>query len=127
MKKKEIIETLNIYNLNKKKYIVISGAALVLQDIIEETKDIDLYVDKEYYEFLLKNYNCIFERTNELDEYCYMIDNIINFGKTFCPKNIKMIDEIKVSSIDDVLELKKYLNRKKDEIIIKKIERERKK
>lgn len=32
MTKKDIIETLNNYNLDKDKFIIISGAALVLQN-----------------------------------------------------------------------------------------------
>lgn len=122
MTKKEIINVLNKYKLDKEKYIVISGAALVLQNIKKETNDIDIWVDNEYYTYLLDNYECVFERINEKNNKCYMIDNIINFGTSYCPKNTKIINDIRVSSIKDILELKKILNRPKDKEIIKVLE-----
>ena len=42
MTKEEIFKKLDSLELNKEEYIVISGASLVVQDIIEETSDIDL-------------------------------------------------------------------------------------
>ena len=44
MTKKDIIETLNNYNLDKDKFIIISGAALVLQNFSNQTHDIDIWV-----------------------------------------------------------------------------------
>lgn len=68
MNKKEIINTLNKYNFDKNKFCIISGAALVLLGFIENTKDIDIAVTEDYYNQLLKDYNCIFERTNEFNK-----------------------------------------------------------
>lgn len=72
MNKKDIINTLNKYNFDKNKFCIISGAALVLLGIIEKTKDIDIAVTEDYYSNLLKDYNCIFERTNEFNKDCYI-------------------------------------------------------
>ena len=49
MKKEEVFKELEILDLPKDKYIVISGASLVCQDIIDETDDIDLTCSKEFY------------------------------------------------------------------------------
>ena len=65
MNKKDIIDTLKKYNFDSTKYIVISSAAMVLLGIKDTTKDIDIAVSDDYYEYLLKNYNCKFERINE--------------------------------------------------------------
>ena len=46
MTKKDIIETLNNYNLDKDKFIIISGAALVLQNFNNQTHDIDFGFQK---------------------------------------------------------------------------------
>ena len=61
MTKKDIIETLNNYNLDKDKFIIITGAALVLQNFSNQTRDIDIWVSKDYYEYLLSNFNCEFD------------------------------------------------------------------
>ncbi len=46
MNKNKINEILNYYSLDNNKYIVISGAAMVLQDVKEYTSDIDIAVSK---------------------------------------------------------------------------------
>ena len=54
MNRKEIIKELKKYNLDPKKYIVISGAAMVLYGFKDETPDIDISVTKEYKKELSK-------------------------------------------------------------------------
>ena len=123
MNKKQIIKTIEKYKLDKSKFIVISGAALVLQGIENTANDIDIWCDREYCEYLLSNYNCEFERTNELGEKAYLIDNVINFGVSFRPQEVEIVEDIQCASLKDVLELKKFLNRDKDKSIIKKLEK----
>ena len=123
MNKNEIIKIINDYKLDKSRFIVISGAALVLLDIKKKAHDIDIWCDKNYYNYLLNEYNSKFERINEFAEEAYMIDDIINFGTSFCPKQIEIIEGIKCSSLKDILELKIFLNRKKDKLLIKKLEK----
>ena len=50
MNKQEIFKKLDELELDKDKYIVISGASLVVQDILDETSDIDLSCSETYYE-----------------------------------------------------------------------------
>ena len=121
MNKEKIIQILNKYNLDKDEYIVISGACMVLYGIKEITNDIDISVTDKYYNYLLNNYDCIFERINEFGEKVYFIDNIINFSRTYYSDNKNYIDYIPVQAIDELIELKKYLNRDKDKIDIEKI------
>ena len=52
--KENILKTLNKYNFDSQNYIVISGAALVLQNVKEYTSDIDITVSNELYNQLLK-------------------------------------------------------------------------
>ena len=122
MTKEDIINTINKYKLNKDEFIVISGAALVLLDIKDSAKDIDIWVSDSYQEYLLNNYTCEFERINEFGNKAYLIDDIINFGTSFKPNEYVLVDGIKVSLIKDILELKKFLNRDKDKEIIEKLE-----
>lgn len=114
MNKKDIIDTLKKYNFNSTKYIVISSAAMVLLGIKDTTKDIDIAVSDDYYEYLLKNYNCKFERINEYGKKVYFIHDIINFSSTYYKNNRLIIEEIPIQTANDILELKLFLKREKD-------------
>lgn len=124
MTKKDIIETLNNYKLDKDKFIIISGAALVLQNFSNQTHDIDIWVSKDYYEHLLSNFNCEFDRINEFGNKAFMIDEVINFGFDFCPDNYVYINGYKVASLRDCYNIKKLLNRDKDKKLLLKLEKE---
>ena len=124
MTKKDIIETVNNYNLNKDRFIIISGAALVLQNFSNQTHDIDIWVSKDYYEHLLSNFICEFDRINEFGNKAFMIDDVINFSFDFCPKNYVYINGYKVASLRDCYNVKKLLNRDKDKKLLLKLEKE---
>ena len=117
MKKTEIFKELERLALNRDEYIVISGASLVCQGIIEETSDIDLSCSKELYEKLnwpskigafgvnIK-YKDSFEISNNLYEY----------------QNVILINGYRFLSLEDCLEIKKRLNRPEDKKLIKELE-----
>ena len=77
--KENILKTLNKYNFDSQNYIVISGAALVLQNVKEYTSDIDITVSNELYNQLLKKYSCTFEK--EIENYATMISGAFLFPK----------------------------------------------
>ena len=112
--KKEIINTLKKYNLDSNNYIVISGAAMVLLGIKDKARDIDISVTKDYYNYLLKNYNCTLERINEYNNKVYFIDEVINFGIDYFDTDYIEIDGIYVQKPEAIIKLKKSLNREKD-------------
>lgn len=128
MNKKEILETLKKYNLKTEKYIIISSAAMVLNNIKKETKDIDIAVDEEYEKELLKKYKCELEReiTDNNKKYkAYMIDDIINFSNHYYGEyKTKKIEEYNVQTIEEILKLKQKLNREKDQKDIKALKEE---
>lgn len=124
MTKNDIIEILNNYNLDKDNFIIISGAALVLQNFSNQTHDIDIWISKDYYEHLLSNFNCEFDRINEFGNKAFMIDDVINFSFDFCPKNYVYINGYKVASLRDCYNVKKLLNRDKNKELLLKLEKE---
>lgn len=111
MNRKEIIKYLKKYNLDPKKYIIISGAAMVLYGFKEETPDIDIAVTKEYKKELLSKYNCVLENP-ETD--AYIIDDTLNFGNNFYKRRKEYVEGFPVMNIDDLIETKMKLNRAKD-------------
>ncbi len=114
LRKEDIIKLLQDIKLDPNNYIVISGAAMVLLDIKEYTTDIDIAVTKDYYDYLLSNYNCVYERTNEFNNECYIINNIINFGIDYYDEDRIIINNIPVQTIPNLIKLKEFLKRDKD-------------
>ena len=114
LNKEQIITLLHQYNFDSKKYVVLSSAAMVLQNIKKSTKDIDISVTKDYYEYLLNNYSCTFEKESKFGRNVYFINNIINFGMDFYTKDYVLIEGIPVQKLEDVKKLKLFLNRDKD-------------
>lgn len=118
MNKDEILNKLHNLHLDKSKYIIISGAALVIRGIIEQTPDIDLACDKDLYDDLdwiesigsagkkIKSYGCF------------------DISDNFYDKNMEydVIDGYKLMTLKDILKIKKLLNREKDKKTIKKLE-----
>lgn len=117
MNKLVIFKELGKLDLPKDKYVVISGASLVCQDIIDETDDIDLTCSKEFYDELdwpirigsfgveVKYKDC-FDISYNLYEY----------------QDIVLINGYRFLSLEDCLEIKKRLNRPKDKKLIKELE-----
>ena len=115
MKRKEIIDKLKQYNLDVKRYIIISGTAMVLYGIKEDTPDIDISITEDYEEELLENYLAVLEHTNPNGTHAYIINDELNFGIRYYSENKNFIDGLPVQKIEDILSLKQMLNREKDQ------------
>lgn len=120
MTKSDILKVLDKQNLNKNEIIIISGAAMVLRNLKDETGDIDITVSKQYYEELLKTRNCTLECILE-DVHIWFIDDIINFSTNFYDSEYTEINGYRVQTIKSIIELKQHLGRKKDLEDIKRI------
>ena len=119
MNKEEIFEKLNELDLDKEKYIVISGASLTVQEITSTSSDIDLSCSEEYYKTIdWKTKNGYFNTEIKYRD-CYEIGT--NFYDT---DNIVVINGYKFMNLDACLELKKLENKKKDQKLIKKLDLE---
>lgn len=114
--KEDIIEILRNYNLNKEEFCIISSASLVLQDAKNTTRDIDISVSDKLFNELLENYNCLYEKTNPDGSSVYMIDDVINFSNNYYQSvDTTKLDGYNVQTLESVKQLKKELNRKKDQ------------
>lgn len=116
MNKKEIILKLKKINLDLNEVIVISGASLVVQDVIDSTNDIDLSCSKEYYEKINWKEKIGAFKTNI--KYCDVFEIGSNF---YYPDQTIIIDGIKFLNLDECLKIKEDLNRKKDKEVILKL------
>lgn len=111
--KEDIIRILKEYNLDSNRYVVITGAALVLNGLKEHTKDIDISVTSDYYRELLSKYNCSLEKVNEEGECIFYIDDIIKFGHIYYRKEKNCIDGIPTFSKEKIIDLLKKGKEKK--------------
>ena len=119
MNKKEILKKLDELDLDREKYIIISGASLVVQDIIEETSDIDLSCDTTYYDSISWPVKDGYFGTEIKYMDCYEIG--CNF---FDPEKTVIIDGYRFMNLDACLDLKKLENKKSDQKLIKKLDLE---
>ena len=114
MNKKQIISFLKKLNLDENKYVVISGAAMVLYGFKETTSDIDISVKEEYYNELINTFNCEIECIDINNNPVYFIENVVNFGLLYYTDEVNLIEGIRVQSVEELINLKKMLNRDKD-------------
>ena len=119
MNRIELFETLNTMPLDKSKVIIISGASLVAQDIIENTKDIDLVTTLNYY-------NQINWKT-KIGAFGVPVKYFKNFEISYNlyneSKDYIEINGFKFSHLDSILNIKLMLNRDKDKDIIEKLKK----
>ena len=111
MTKEEILKKLEILKDDKDDFIVISGASMVVQGAKEETNDIDLAVNEK---FINKYKDKSKVKEVHLGNNVYVYQGI-EFGEGFYnPKEVIKINGYNFSTLEDVYNLKKFLNRPKD-------------
>ena len=117
MNKQQILESLKSENIDKSEVIIISGASLVLQGIIDNTSDIDMACTDKYYHSLswaTQIGGCGKEIKHK--------DNFDISNNLYYPECIEMVCGYRVMNIEKCLEIKKMLNRDKDKNVIKVLE-----
>jgi hypothetical protein len=112
MIKNEIIEELKKSELNLKQVWVVCGAAMIIHEIKNETKDIDLGCNSKYFKDLLKKGFSpkVWPDNTRSIQYSRNIEIFENWNVN----QIIIFDGIQVSSIDDIISQKEELNREKD-------------
>lgn len=118
MNKEEIFEKLDNSMLDKNHLIVISGASLVVQDVIDSTRDIDLSCDREYYESLDENV-----RIGAFGIEVKTFDGFDISYNLYFPNDVIVINGYKFMTLEKCLEIKEQLNRDKDREVIRKLKR----
>lgn len=118
MNKEQIINKLDNSNLNLNEVIILSGASLVLQGVIDKTNDIDLSCTKKYYDNIpwpIKD--GIFNVPLKYDDVFEISYNL------YYPNDIVIIGKYKCLSLEKCLDIKLQLNRDKDKDTISKLKK----
>lgn len=116
MKKKDIFEKLDELDIDKNKYLIIGGAALVCQGVKSETDDIDLSCSLDFYNSLdwktkIGNYNT---------EIKYK--DLYEIGPNFYEDDYDEIKGYHFMKLESLLELRKQEKHKENKNIIKKLQ-----
>jgi len=112
MNKQKIIEILKQLPFSKEDYWLVTGAALVLYNIREETSDIDIGCTTDLINKLI-NQGYEYKILNDNTKYIKYNQNIEIYENWLFDK-VDYIDEIPVISIKGLIEMKKKLGRPKD-------------
>ena len=116
MNKEEIIKKLKLLNLDKSKYLVISGASLVCHGILDDTSDIDLSCRRDYYDEI------DWETTTGLFDTEIKYFDVFEIGPNFYTEERDDIEGFPFMTLKDCLELKRRENKPKDKKLIKILE-----
>lgn len=119
MTKSEVIEKLNNINLDKEKILILSGASLVLHDVLDLANDIDIACKKEYYE---KIDWPIKKGFFDIDIKYYDVFEISNNLYEDYKESYNLINGYKVMNLEACLDLKRRTNKEKDKELIRKLE-----
>lgn len=114
MNKEEILDKLSNCSLNLNECIIIGGASLVVQGLLDETSDIDFACSREYYDSVNWDYDSNIEGNVLKEKDCFSISSTF-----FDENNCIEIDGYRFMTIEKIYDIKKKLNRKKDKKIIK--------
>ena len=115
MNREDILNCLKKCELDLDKCIIIGGASLVVQGLLDSTEDIDFACSKEYYDSIDWEYDTSIDKGNVVKiKGCFSISNTF-----YDEDNYIVIDGYKYMTIEKIYEIKKELNRKKDKKLIK--------
>lgn len=117
MDKQMILKKLRSSIFDKNEIIIVSGASLVAQKVINKTSDIDLACSKEYYDSL--------NLPTKIGALGYKIKfvDVFEIGyNLYFPNDVIDIDGFNFLKLDKCLEIKKRLNREKDKEAIVRLE-----
>ena len=114
MNKEEILDKLSNCSLDLNECIIIGGASLVVQGLLDETSDIDFACSRGYYDSVNWDYDSNIEGNVLKEKDCFSISSTF-----FDENNCIEIDGYRFMTIEKIYDIKKKLNRKKDKKIIK--------
>lgn len=117
MDKSEYLKKLDALNLEKTRYCILSGGAMVMHGLKKVTADIDIKVQPDYFEELKQRFD--FRKSSKYDYLWELGDDIEVAVQDFSEDDVEMIDEYPVIKLELELEWKIKHNRPKDQEAIK--------
>lgn len=117
MNKAEFLERLNALNLDKSRYCIISGGAMLIHGLKQTTNDIDIKVQPDYFEELKARFS--FKKSPKQD-YLYELNDYTEVAvQPFGEEDVHVVDGYQVINLELELAWKIEHNRPKDQESIK--------
>lgn len=121
MNKKELLNLVDTLNLPKEDYFILSGGALLMAGLREQTNDLDIGITKKGFETLKEKYSLKltyknipkYEITDKIE--CMLVEKL--------ESDIIYIDNYPCQSLISIYNFKKRINREKDRADILAIEK----
>jgi len=120
MNKAELLAAIERLPFNKEDYWVVAGSAMMLYDLREETADLDIGITPRLADQLEAEGYPVTRRPDGRRKIEYPGD--VDLSEKFLFDRVEMIDGIPVISLEGLLEMKRRLNRPKDQPDILKLE-----
>ena len=112
MNKREYINKLDVLNLDKKRYCVISGGTMLLYGLKESPEDVDIKIRPDYFEELKTKYN--FKKSPKYP-YLYELDENTEVAVLdYSDEDVRYVDGYPVESLELQLKWMLEQNRPKD-------------
>ena len=109
MEKKELVELIESVKIDKKEFVILSTAALLLRGIVDTAKDLDIAVTKKGLEQLKENYNLI-----PKDKEWYKVNDMIECIQDDMKGKKELVDKYYLQDIVDYLKFLESSERQKD-------------
>ena len=121
MNKKELLKLASTLDIPKEEYCIISGGALVIHELREQTNDLDIDITQKGFDILKEKYSLELVR-EDIKQY-KVTDNIECFLVDKLESDIIYIDNYPCESLISIYNFKKRINREKDQADILAIEK----
>ena len=121
MNKKELLELASSLDIPKEEYCIISGGALVVHGLREQTNDLDIDITQKGFDTLKEKY--LLELVREDIKQYKVADKIECFLVDKLESDIVYIDNYPCESLISIYNFKKRINREKDQADILAIEK----
>ena len=112
MNKGEYLRKLDELRLDKARYCILSGGAMVMHGLKERTADIDIKVRREYFEELKTKFS--FKKSPKYDYLWELGEDVEVAVQDYDEKDVEMVDGYPVIRLELELEWKLRHNRPKD-------------
>jgi len=113
MDKDEYLKKLDRLQLDKAKYCILSGGAMVMHGLKERTADIDIKVRPDYFEELKTKFS--FKKSPKYDYLWELGEDVEVAVQDYDEKDVEMVDGYPVIRLELELEWKLRHNRPKDQ------------
>jgi len=113
MNKGEYLRKLDELRLDKAKYCILSGGAMVMHGLKEKTADIDIKVRPDYFEELKTRFS--FKKSPKYDYLWELGEDVEVAVQDYDEKDVEMVDGYPVIRLELELEWKMQHNRPKDQ------------